>query len=142
MNFPFVSRSLLAAWGLAIASSTLWAGTEMDRAFERLQRDYKALKTALEAPKEEDLTVYLRKADEMLVEARRAREMEPKMTATVPETERAQFLERFRSDMDVFIANIETLKAALKNARWDEAKTSMETLWQNKKDGHKAYKRK
>jgi soluble cytochrome b562 len=142
MNPPSFSRSLLVAWGLAIASPTVWAGTEMDRAFERLQRDYKALKTALEAPKEEDLKFYQKKADEMLVEARRAREMEPKMTATVPEAERPQFLERFRSDMDAFIANIEKLEGALKNAQWDEAKTSMETLWQNKKDGHKAYKRK
>ena len=111
----------------------------MDRAFGRLERDYKKLKTALEAPQESERDLYVQKADEMLAEARRAREMEPEMIANLPEAERPPVLERFRSEMDVFIANIEKLRDALKNQRWDESKQLLETLWQNKKEGHKAF---
>lgn len=111
----------------------------MDRAFGRLERDYKKLKAALEAPKDADRDLYVKKAEEMLLEAKRARDMEPEMIAKVPEAERAQFLERFRNEMDVFITGIVKLEDALKNLRWDEAKKLMEELWQNKKDGHKAF---
>jgi soluble cytochrome b562 len=136
MNFP---RWFLVLLGALVASSSVEAGTEMDRAFGRLERDFKKLKTALEAPQEADRDFYQQKVEEMLVEARRARGMEPEMMAKVPEAEREQFLERFRNDMDAFIANIEKLQDALKNSRWDEARQVMETLWQNKKSGHKAF---
>jgi hypothetical protein len=141
MTLPRAPRALFVLFCVfaAMAASALHAGTEMDRAFGRLERDYKKLKAALEAPKEADRDLYVQKAEEMLVEARRARDMEPEMMANLPEAERAQFLARFRSDMDAFIASIEKLDDALKNLRWDEARQVMEVLWQNKKDGHKAF---
>ena len=139
MCLPRTLHLLFLCAIVGAAPLSLQAGTEMDRAFGRLERDYKKLKTALEAPVDADRDLYLKRADEMLVEARRAREMEPELMANLPETERAQFLERFRSDMDVFIADIEKLEDALKNLRWEEAKQLMETLWQDKKAGHKAF---
>jgi len=136
----FLPRFLLFVCALALfMPGSAHAGTEMERAFERLQRDYKKLKTALEAPVDADREVYLKITGEMLDEARKARGLDPEMTATVPEADRAKFLESFRTDMDVFIANIEKLQDAVKNSRWDEAKQLMEALWQNKKDGHKAF---
>jgi soluble cytochrome b562 len=129
---------LLCAFSL-LALSAVEAGTEMDRAFGRLERDYKKLKTALEAPADTDRHLYVKLTGEMLDEARKARELDPEMIAQVAEAEREKFVERFRADMDAFIANIGKLEEALKNSRWDEAKQLMETLWQNKKDGHKAF---
>lgn len=111
----------------------------MERAFERLERDYKKLKTALESPVDTDRALYVKLTGEMRAEAQKARELEPEMIAGVPEEERTKFLARFRADMDVFIANIGKLEEALKSSRWDEAKQGMATLWQNKKEGHKAF---
>lgn len=129
---------LVCAFSLLVPTRAS-AGTEMERAFERLQRDYKKLKTALEAPVDADREVYVKITNEMLDEARKARGLDPEMLATVPEADRAKFLESFRADMDAFIGNIEKLQGAVKNARWDEAKPLMDTLWQNKKDGHRAF---
>jgi cytochrome c556 len=131
--------SFVVCSALLLGATALHAGTEMDRAFGRLERDYKKLKAALEAPQESDRDFYVQKAEEMLAEARQARGMEPEMIANLPEAERTVLLERFRSQMDVFIANIEKLQDALKNQRWDESKQLLETLWQNKKEGHKAF---
>jgi cytochrome c556 len=140
MNVSMLTRLMLAACAFAILTTTAaHAGTEMERAFERLQRDYKKLKTALEAPSDGDREIYLKITGEMLDEARKARDLDPEMMSSVPEAERAKFLENFRADMDAFIANIEKLQDAVKNARWDEAKQAMDTLWQNKKDGHRAF---
>lgn len=136
----FLTKFLLLVCALALfMPASARAGTEMERAFERLQRDYKKLKTALEAPVDADRDVYVKITNEMLDEAKKARGLDPEMLATVPEEDRAKFLESFRTDMDAFIGNIEKLQDAVKNARWDEAKQLMDTLWQNKKDGHRAF---
>lgn len=141
MNLLRMRRFLLLLTFLSafFAPPEVRAGTEMDRTFERLERDYKKLREGLKAPSDSDRDLYVKKAGEMLAEARKAREMEPEMTARVAETERARFLEKFQRDMDVFIDNLGKLEEALKNSQWDEARLRMETLWQNKKDGHKAY---
>lgn len=141
MNIPGTPRFLLlfTCMSALLLPGVVRAGTEMDRAFGRLERDYKKLREGLKAPSEADRDLYVKKTGEMLVEARRAREMEPEMLPHVPETERAEFLEKFRRDMDTFIVNLGKLEEALKNSQWDEARLQMEALWQNKKDGHKAY---
>lgn len=125
-----------------LSTSQVQAATEMDRAFERLEKDYKKLRDALEAPQEADRDQYAKLADGMLVEARKARELDPEMTPNVPEAQRAQFLEHFRRDMDTFIENIGKLSEALKNSKWDDARQLMESLRLEKKEGHKAYREK
>lgn len=125
-----------------LTASPVHAATEMDRAFERLEKDFKKLRDALEAPQEADRDQYAKLADNMLVEARKARELDPEMTPNVPEAQRAQFLEHFRHDMDTFIENIGKLSEALKNSKWDEARQLMEALRLDKKEGHKAYREK
>jgi hypothetical protein len=139
MKIPRLIRfGLICAFSL-LALSAVEAGTEMDRAFGRLERDYKKLKTALEAPTDAGRELYVKITGEMLDEARKARELDPEMISQVPEAEREKFLEGFRAEMDAFIANIGKLEEALKTSRWDESRQLMETLWQNKKDGHRAF---
>lgn len=139
MNFPRATRLFTVLLALCFLPAVLQAGTEMERAFEKLERNYKKLKTALTAPADADRESYVKWTGEMLAEARRARDLDPAMTASVPEADRAKFLENFRTDMDAFIANISKLEEAVKSSRWDDARAEMETLWQNKKAGHKAF---
>ena len=116
------------------------ADTPMEAAFERLEKAYKKLGDGLKAPQESAKSTYVALAEQIRKEGGIVRELQPQMIGTLPEAERPAFLERFRKDMDAFNASADKLVEALKNANWDEASKLMQTLRQDKKEGHKTFR--
>lgn len=114
----------------------------MEKTFERLGKAYKKLGEGLKDPREQDKEAYLKLAEEIKSESQKARDMDPKMTQSLPESERAAFLEKFRKDMDKFNTDVDALAAAVKGSQWEDARKAFEALRQAKKDGHKAYRKK
>jgi soluble cytochrome b562 len=140
MKDRFLRFVCLALFAMVV--TPVRAGTPMDNAFERMERAYKKLGEALKAPQEADQAAYLTLAEKIRTEAVTARGLEPKMTASLPEGDRPAFVAKFRGDMDTFIKTVDTLTAALREGRWDDARTSMQEMNQEKKDGHKLFRKK
>ena len=65
---------------------------------------------------------------------------EPAKTKDVPAAEKAKFVEGYKASMQEVGKNLDALKAAIEGGKTDEAKSILEKLNTEKKEGHKKYK--
>ncbi len=139
-----LSRNLIlslvaAALLLAPATSVRAADdeTELAKQMEVMEKGLKKLRKSLKSSGENPASL------ETIAEVRKAgvaaKALVPAMASSVPEAERAKFVEAYQKDMDVFIAQVDKLGAAVKAGKNDEAQTIFKTFKKMEDDGHEKY---
>lgn len=76
---------------------------------------------------------------EMIEAAKVTRDMVPPMAEKIPQAEREKFIEGYKKEMDLLIAELNGLETALKEKRYDDAAKSIDKLNDLKKSGHDKY---
>jgi soluble cytochrome b562 len=61
------------------------------------------------------------------------------MAAKLPEAKRAEFVEKYKKDMDAFIKSVAEMKAAVKDGKNDKAQDIYKVLKDHEDKGHKNY---
>lgn len=69
-----------------------------------------------------------------------ATKLEPAKTKDVPAAERAKFLAAYKTSMENAGKSLDALKAAIEGGKTDDAKTILDKLNGQKKEGHKEFK--
>jgi|GEM_PF-3416641 len=136
----FRTAVLLAALIIGATVLPAPAATPMEKAFERLEKSYKKLSEGLKSPSESSKPAFVEIARQIRKDAGVAAGYEPKMIATLPSNERAEFLAEFRKDMDQFTADCDKLVAAVESGDWAGTSKILDSLRQQKKAGHKTFR--
>jgi len=125
---------------LSLFAAPSLRATELDKSMKLIGGACKELMDDLKQPKESDKDKYLALTTTIKEQAKISRERTPKLAQTLPADQRDAMVQGYQKDMDKFIADIDSLSAALKDAKWDDARALMNTLGQDMTAGHKQYR--
>ena len=149
--FAPIRRMAVVAMGLSLLFSALpkvsadepaSEKTPLESSMHRISSAFKELNADLKQPVDTSKDDYLKSAQVIRDESVKAHDLAPKMAATLPADQQPVFIAAYQKDMDKFTASVDLLIAAIRDGRWDDARTSLADLKQQEKDGHHAYRAK
>ena len=111
--------------------------TELAKQMEVVEEAMKKLRRTLR--KAESNAESLEWIDKMEKAAVKSKDLVPAMAAKLPEAKRAEFVEKYKKDMDVFVKDVVQMRAAVKEGKNDKAQEIYKTLKTHEDEGHKKY---
>lgn len=129
--------TLLAACAIAVPAFAE-EDTPLAKEMEKLGKALKAINRNVADAGQKDAT--LAKVAEAKAANSAGQKYEPAKLKDVPAAEKAKFLEGYKASMQEVGKNLDALKAAIEGGKTDEAKSLLDKLNTEKKEGHKKYK--
>ncbi len=129
--------TLLAACALAVPAFAE-EDTPLAKEMEKLGKALKAINRNVADAGQKDANL-AKVADAKAANAAGTK-LEPAKLKDVPAGEKAKFLEGYKASMQEVSKSLDALKAAIEGGKTDEAKSIIEKLNSEKKEGHKKYK--
>ena len=129
--------TLLAACAIAVPAFAE-EDTPLTKEMEKLNKAIKAVTRNIADAGQKDAN--LAKVAEAKAANAAGMKYEPAKTKDVPAAEKAKFVEGYKASMQEVGKNLDALKAAIEGGKTDEAKSILEKLNTEKKEGHKKYK--
>ena len=129
--------TLLAACAIAVPAFAE-EDTPLTKEMEKLNKAIKAVTRNIADAGQKDAN--LAKVAEAKAANTAGLKYEPAKTKDVPAAEKAKFVEGYKASMQEVGKNLDALKAAIEGGKTDEAKSILEKLNTEKKEGHKKYK--
>ena len=111
--------------------------TELQKKMEEVETGLKKLRRTLRntAQNEESLKTIT----EVKAAMEACKKLAPSMASSLPEADRAKFVEAYKKDMDVAIAEIGKMEKAVKDGKNDAAQESLKKLKELEDAGHEKY---
>jgi len=129
--------TLLAACAIAVPAFAE-EDTPLSKEMEKISKALKAIKRNGVDAAQKDANL-AKVADAKAANAA-ALKYEPAKTKDVPAAEKTKFLSGYKASMEEAGKTLDALKAAIEGGKTDEAKSLLEKLDSEKKEGHKKYK--
>ena len=130
-----VSFSLLAAPALGAAEEK--KDTELSKKMEQIETGLKKLRRTLR--KTEENADSLKTIGEVKKLMEECKKLAPAMASSVPEAQRAKFIESYKKDMDAVIAEMGKMEKAVKDGKNADAQAVLKKLTAMEEDGHGKY---
>ena len=111
--------------------------TELAKQMEVIDEAIKKLRRTLR--KAESNTESLDWIDKMEKAAVKSKDLAPALAAKMPEAKRAEFVDKYKKDMEVFIKSVGEMKAAVKDGKNDKAQEIYKALKDQEDKGHEKY---
>lgn len=143
-------RLLVAALALALAPAPLAFAqeppaaakkehTELEDRMEKMNSAWRRLRRQVADPAQNasslELVAIIREA------SKGTEKMTPTKAADIPEADRAKFLADYAAGMKKFFTQLDTLEAALKAGKTEEAQKALTDIADYQKQSHKAFKK-
>jgi soluble cytochrome b562 len=130
-----VALSLVAA--PAFVSAADEKETELQKKMEEIETGLKKLRRTLR--KTEENAESLKTIGQVKGLMEECKKLAPAMASSVPEAERAKFIESYKKDMDAVIAEMGKMEKAVKGGKNDEAQAILKKLSEMEEAGHEKY---
>jgi soluble cytochrome b562 len=111
--------------------------TELQKKMEEVETGLKKLRRTLRKP--EDNADSLKTIAGVKAAMEACKKLAPDMASSIPEADRAKFVEAYRKDMDAVIAEMGKMEKAVKDGKNDEAQEILKKLKEMEEAGHEKY---
>jgi soluble cytochrome b562 len=111
--------------------------TELQKKMEEIETGLKKLRRTLR--KTEENAESLKTIGQVKAAMEASKKLAPAMAASVPEAERAKFIESYKKDMDVVIAEMGKMEKAVKDGKNADAQAVLKKLTELEEAGHEKY---
>ena len=128
--------SLLAGPALA-APAAEEKETELQKKMEEVETGLKKLRRTLRKPADNADSLKTITGVKAAMEA--CKKLAPAMASSIPEADRAKFIEAYKKDMDAVIAEMGKMEKAVKDGKNDEAQNVLKKLHEMEEAGHEKY---
>ena len=135
-----VLTALLVALSLLAAPAPVSADekeTELSKKMEEVETGLKKLRRTLR--KTEENAESLKTIAQVKGLMEECKKLTPAMASSLPEAERAKFVESYKKDMDAVIADMGKMEKAVKDGKNDEAQNILKKLSEKEEAGHEKY---
>jgi soluble cytochrome b562 len=129
--------TLLAACAIAVPAFAE-EDTPLAKEMEKISKALKAVNRNLADAAQKDANIA--KVGEAQTANTAALKLEPAKTKDVPAADRPKFLAAYKTSIENVGKSLDALKAAIEGGKTDEAKTILDKLNGQKKEGHKEFK--
>jgi soluble cytochrome b562 len=129
--------TLLAAFAITVPAFAE-EDTPLSKEMEKISKALKAVNRSIGDASAKDAN--LAKIAEAKTACAATLKYEPAKTKEISAGDKAKFVSGFKSGMEEVGKNLDALKAAIEGGKTDDAKTILDKLTKQKKDGHKEYK--
>jgi soluble cytochrome b562 len=126
--------SLLAAPALVAADEK---ETELSKKMEEVETGLKKLRRTLR--KTEENAESLKTIGQVKAAMEACKKLAPSMASSVPEADRAKFVEAYKKDMDAVIAEMGKMEKAVKDGKNADAQAVLKKLSEMEEAGHAKY---
>jgi soluble cytochrome b562 len=131
---------LLAVFGMSLLptfGSVQEEASPVASQMKAINKDFRELRRQLRDPEKKEGSLAL--IQSLMGHLREAQKGEPSKTATLPESERKEFLKSYRSLLDEVIGTVEKLEKAVKAGQMEQAQALLSELNDQKKTGHNRF---
>jgi len=130
-----VAFSLIAAPSLRAAEEK--KDTELQKRMEEIESGLKKLRRTLRKPEENAES--LKTIGQVKAAMEASKKLPPAMAASLPEAERAKFIESYKKDIDAVIAEMGKMEKAVKDGKNADAQAVLKKLSEMEEAGHEKY---
>jgi len=139
--FPLLTLSItLALSSFAPDARGQEEMTPMEESMEIINDSYRTIGRGLRRPDPADQAKFVEAATVMEKEAIKCKDLVPMKIKEMPEAEQATAIEKYKEEMDTFIATIGALKTALEAGDFEQASAEFDNLKKEKSEGHEQWK--
>jgi soluble cytochrome b562 len=134
-------RSVLIATALLTSLAILHAeapDTPLEKQMQTLARGMKKLSLQVSNPAKQQETLTL--IESLKKAATEAKGLDPRKTASVPQSSQEKFLTAYRVELDKLLESFSQTEAAIQAAQYDKATSLLSTLRGIEKEGHSKFK--
>lgn len=114
--------------------------TPLGEQMDKMKRDFKGLRKALEAPVDADKAKYVKLAANFRAAAEASKKFDPAKTETLPKAQQAAFVAEYHQAMDKLIKLSGELEKQLAAGQWDNAGKQLKLIGKAQREGHKQFR--
>ncbi len=138
MKFTPILLTLTASLALGFSAIAADDDTPLAKEMSALNKQLRTLKKQVaDSSKKDDNVKLVEGIKEHLA---KAKDLEPAMTKDQPADKKADFVARYKQQMEATAKNFDALEEAIKADKQDEIKTILDKLAKDKEQGHKDFK--